>query len=188
MDPGALQFFEQHFAFYDDRFEYSNVRGIRWKTIERIKTIYFLPIGTSYTYELSIEFASGRPLDLGVGSVSLPSWISPALNGRAFTEFSNKVAKLHDETRAFRLLAYKEQLQRDGFFEYDGMAFFADGSVQHDGRRRSLDLSKRAQANGAITKLSCAPSGSISVSTLWDRDCFHAILNEVYGARTNAQT
>lgn len=185
MDPAALQIFDDHFAIYDDKFDHANVRGIRWRPIERVRSIYFIPIGAAYTYELTIEFVSSPPLDLGIGSVPTPSFLSPAMSRKAFIGFENKIKDLFVRTREHRLAPYRERMQRDGFFEYDGSAFYADGSVDHKGRRRNLDLRTKAEALGATTKLKCVPSGSIEVSTLWDRDCFHAMLNETYGARAN---
>lgn len=183
MDPGALQLCDTHFLIYDDKFEYSNVRGIRWRWIERVRSIYFIPIGAAYTYELTIEFVNGPPLDMGVGSVQMPSILSPAMGRKAFTSFESRIKDLFVQTREYRLAPYGEQMQRDGFFEYDGGAFYADGSVNHKGRRRNLDLKSRAEARDASTKLKCLPGGSIEISTLWDRDCFHVMLNEMYGPR-----
>jgi hypothetical protein len=186
VDPRAIEFFDRHFQFYDDKFEYANISGIRWQWIERIRSIYFIPIGASYTYELSIEFIEG-PLDLGIGAVPISSFASPALSKRDFEVFEGKIKRLFDETREFRLASYHDELRRDGFFEYDRKAFHSDGSVSHKGRRRAIDFTKQAKATATSTKLRCLPNGSINVSTLWDRDCFHIMLNEIYNSRSTAR-
>lgn len=182
MDPNAIQFFDHQFQIHDDKFDYANVSSIRWRWIERIKFIYFVPIGASYTYELSIEFVTGSPLDLGIGAAPVPAFLSSALNKRNFEALEMKIKRLLDETREYRLASYRDQMRRESWFEYDGKAFYADGSVLHNGRRRALDFKSRAQATAIATKLKCIPSGSLVVSTLWDRDCFHSMLSEIHGA------
>ncbi len=186
MDPSAFKVSERHFEIYDDRFDYADIRGIRWQSFERLRRFYFIPLGVSYTYELTFEFASGQPLTLGVGDGPLPAWASPSLNKSDFAVFAAKVQQVLEATREFRLAPYRDEMRREGFFEYDGKTFFADGSVQYKGQRRPLDLGARAKATGNITELKLASGGAVKVNTAWDRDCFHVMLNETYGAPSNA--
>lgn len=182
MNADDLQIFERHFEIHGDKFEYADVRSIRWRVVVRMKSIYFIPLGSDYTYELTIDFRNGAPLDLGIGAVPVALPFSMGLNKRDFGLLENKIKQLQAATRDLRLAQYEEQLRREGFFEYDGKAFYRDGTVEHKGRRRNLDLKIRAEALDASTKFKCLPHGSLEVSTAWDRDCFHAMLNNVYGA------
>ena len=177
MDPKALQLFDRHFEVYGDRFDYSNVQSLRWLTVKTTKFVYFLPIGVDYTCELLIHFLAGAPLQLGTGAFSVD------LSKGGFQEFEATARALHAATYETRLAQYQEQLQRSGCFEYDEMMFFVDGSVERKGRRRFIDFATPARAEAAHTQLRCLPSGSIEVSTLWDRDCFHALLTQMHKAR-----
>lgn len=181
MNSRDLQLFDRHFEIHGDKFDYGNVRSIRWRVVVRMKSIYFIPIGSDYTYELTLDFVSGAPLDLGIGAIPPALPFSMGLNKREFGLLEDKIKRLQSETYEFRLAHYREQMRREGFFEYDGKVFHRDGSVDHKGRRRTLDLKTRAEADATSTKLKCLPNGTLEVSTLWDRDCFHTMLNEAYG-------
>lgn len=184
MDPRDLQLLDRHFEIHGDKFEYANVKSLRWQTSEIIRSIYFIPVGVHYTYELLIQFLVGAPLQLGAGSFpSAFSRLSPTLSKSDFRELSTKVKQLHAATHETRLAQYQKELQNSGCFEYDEKVFFADGSVEYKGRRRTIDFATPAKAGATHTELRCLPSGMIEVSTSWDRDCFHALLSQMHKAR-----
>ncbi|MBI3439876.1 MAG: hypothetical protein HY054_14715 [Proteobacteria bacterium] len=170
-----IQLFESHFQIYDDRFDYSSVSRIHWLPQTATRRFYYvIPIGVKRWFELTIEFVSGHPVQLG------PRGFSSDLGADDFRSICEGMQALLAATRDLRLAKYREELERTGAFEYDDKMFFLDGTVERNGRRYALDLKTLAKAIDTHTEIKCLPRGSIEVKTYWDRDCFHILLNDLH--------
>lgn len=90
--------------------------------------------------------------------------------------------QLYVATHQGRLAQYQLELQHSECFEYDEKLFFADGSIERGGRKRFIDFAYPARAEATHTELKCLPNGAIEVCTVWDRDCFHALLKQMHAA------
>ena len=177
-----LQLFDQYFQMYDDKFEYSKVSRIRWVPEERISTFMFIPVGKVGMYQLTIEFGDEPPVELGMGGVPT-GWANfHGLGMQEFGALRESMKRLLAATLDVRLARYRGELERNGNFEYDDVLFFSDGSAQRRGRRYALDLNTPPKAIATHTEIKCLPRGSITVKTDWDRDCFHALLNDMHRA------
>jgi len=149
-----LQLFDNYFQIYEDRFDYSNVSRIRWLPQKQIHFVYMVPVGMKRWFELTIEFVSGHPVQLG------PRGFSSDLIAEDFRTVGERMKSLLAATHDSRLARYREELRRESYFEYDDKMFFADGTVDRNGRRYTLDLKTPAKAIDTHTEIKCLPRGS----------------------------
>jgi len=132
-----LQVHESGFVVRGQHYDFQVVEHLEWHATHLTVRTNFRKTGERYDADLSIYVRSmHKPIRISAGNVWLGGFRDTA---RMCTTLRGMYVQLAEKTFSYRMVSYLDEIDKHGYFTYDGIRFHANGEIVRKNRAINIE-------------------------------------------------